>query len=98
MTVIDAQVSADVLELVNELAGDWEYDQAVTADTRFLGDLGLESLDLVVIGTMVQQKYGKLPFSEWLAEIGQRPIDQRDVTVGDLVSYICANRPGNGAG
>ena len=101
MTMVDPQVNADVLELVNELAGDWEYDQEIRPDTRFLADLGLESLDLVVLGTMVQQRYGKLQFSEWLAEIGQRPVEQRDVTVGDLVSYICAHRPGaagNGTG
>ena len=99
MTMVDPQVSADVLELVNELAGDWEYADDITPDTRFLADLGLESLDLVVLGTMVQQRYGKLPFSEWLAEIGQRPVEQRDVTVGDLVSYISTHRPqarGNG--
>ncbi len=101
MTTIDPQVRSEVLALVNELAGDWEYEQAITPDTYFLGDLGLESLDLVVLGTMVQQRYGKLPFSEWLAEIGQRPVDQRDVTVGELVSYVCAHRPPsnwNGAG
>ena len=37
-------------------------------DTRFLADLGLESLDIVVLGTMLQQRYGRLPFAEFLEE------------------------------
>lgn len=86
------QVLADVLALMNELAGDWEYDGAIGLQTNFLGDLGLESLDLVVIGTSVQQRYGRLPFAEYLAEIGQRPPEERDLTVGSLVEFICRHR------
>lgn len=89
---IDPQVLADVLELMNELAGDWEYDGVITPQTYFLNELGLESLDLVVIGTTVQQRYGPLPFAELLAEIGQRPLEQRDLTVGDLIDFICSHR------
>jgi acyl carrier protein len=94
MAQLDPQVQSDVLELINELAGDWEYDGPITPDTRFLGDLGLESLDLVVLGTMIQHRYGQLPFAEYYAEIGQRPVPERDVSVADLVAFICANRNG----
>ncbi len=79
--------------MVRELAEDWEYDGELTPDTRFLADMGLESLDIVVIGTMIQHRYGRLPFTEWLAEIGERPVEQRDVTVGELVAFICQHRP-----
>ena len=92
MTQPDPQVLGDVLELVNELSGDWEYDGEIGPETRFLGDLGLESLDLVVLGTMIQQRYGQLPFAEYYAEIGQRPVAERDVSVADLVEFISANR------
>jgi acyl carrier protein len=92
MTQPDPQVLRDVLELVNELAGDWEFDGEITTDTRFLADLGLESLDLVVLGTMIQHRYGQLPFAEYYAEVGQRPVEERDVTVADLVDFICQNR------
>jgi acyl carrier protein len=88
----DPQVLADVLEQINELAGDWEFDGEITPETRFLADLGLESLDLVVLGTMLQHRYGQLPFAEYYAEIGQRPVEQRDVSVADLVDFICTNR------
>jgi len=88
----DPQVLADVMEQINELAGDWEFEGEITPETRFLADLGLESLDLVVLGTMIQHRYGRLPFAEYYAEIGQRPIAERDVSVADLVDFICTNR------
>jgi len=92
MTQLDPQVLDDVLKLIDEVSGDWEYDGQITPATRFLADLGLESLDLVVLGTLVQQRYGQLPFAEYYAEVGQRPVAERDVSVSDLVEFICANR------
>ena len=78
----------DMLGLITQLAGDWEYSGVVTAETRLLADLGLESLDLVILGTSLQERYGRLPFSEFLAEIGQRPVEERDVSVGELVAFV----------
>jgi acyl carrier protein len=93
----DPQVLDDVLGMVRELAGDWEYDGEIGPDTLFLADMGLESLDIVVLGTMIQQSYGRLPFAAYLAEIGQRPVEERDVTVAELVAFVCAHRAMAGA-
>src|SRR5579883_3323686 len=95
---VEAQVRDEVLDMMGQLAGDWEYADPITPETRLLGDVGLESLDLVVLGTAIQQRYGRLPFAEYLAEIGQRPVEQRDVSVGDLVAFVCANRVGVSSG
>jgi acyl carrier protein len=92
MTGTDPQVQEEILAMVSELAEDWEYDGELTPDTRFLADMGLESLDIVVIGTMLQHRYGRLPFTEWLAEIGERPPEERDVTVSELVIFVCGHR------
>lgn len=92
MANMDPAVLAEVLDLIHQMADDWEYSGDVTEDTFFLSDMGLESLDLVILGTMIQQRYGQLPFAEFLAEIGQRPVEERDVTVGELVAYICQHR------
>jgi acyl carrier protein len=92
MTGMDRAVLEGVLELLNELSGDWEYDGVIGAETYFLADLGLESLDIVVLGTMIQQEYGRLPFAEYLEEIGRRPVEQRDITVADLVAFVCEHR------
>lgn len=88
----DPQILAEVLAMVDDLAGDWEYDGPITPHTYFLAEMGLESLDIVVLGTMIQARYGRLPFAEWLAEIGERPVAERDVNVAALVSFIAAHR------
>ena len=89
---VDPEVLDGVLEILRELSGDWEYDGEITPDTHFLADLGLESLDIVVLGTLIQQLYGRLPFAEYLEELGQRPIAERDVTVAELVAFVCEHR------
>src|SRR4051794_12343443 len=88
MMVTQTKVLDDVLALMTQLAGDWEYSGVITPETRLLADLNMESLDLVVLGTSLQERYGRLPFSEFLAEIGQRPVEERDVTVGELVAFV----------
>lgn len=92
MTQVDPQVLTGVLDMLNELADDWEYDGAIEPDTYFIADLGLESLDIVVIGTMIQERYGRLPFAEFLEELGQRPVEERDLTVAGLAAFICEHR------
>lgn len=92
MTQLDPRVRDGILELLVQLADDWEYDGDIGPDTAFIADLGLESLDIVVLGTMIQERYGRLPFPEFLDEIGQRPIEQRDLTVAELVMFVCEHR------
>jgi acyl carrier protein len=92
MTGTDPQVMATVLALLDELAGDWEYDGVIGPETTFLEDLGLESLEIVVLGTMLEQRYGRLPFAQYLEELGRRPVDERDVTVAELVAFVCEHR------
>jgi acyl carrier protein len=99
MTTTRARIVTQVLSLMEQLADDWEYTGAIDEDSMLLGDLGLESLDLVVLGTELQQRYGRLPFAEFLAELGQRPIQERDVSVGELAGFIdrhCTPRAARG--
>ena len=92
MTQADPAVLDHILAMLDELAGDWEYDGDVEPGTRFVADLGLESLDIVVLGTMLQQDYGRLPYPEYLEEIGQRPVEQRDLTVRELAAFVTEHR------
>lgn len=92
MTDFDPAVLAGVLELLGDLKEDWEYSGEIAPDTYFIADLGLESLEIVVLATLIQQRYGRLPFPEYFEEIGQRPVDERDVTVGELAAFVCAHR------
>ena len=82
-----ADVLKDVLDMIQEMAEDWEYTGSITRDTGLLSDMGLASLDLVVMANTVQQHYGQvLPFPEFFADLGQRAA--RDISVGEWVDFI----------
>jgi len=95
MNEIDPQVLEGILALLREAQGDWEFDGEIGPETRFVADLGLESLEIVVLSTMVQQQYGKLPFPQFFDEIGQRPVEERDVSVIELARFVCEHRQPN---
>jgi acyl carrier protein len=81
------QVLAEVLDLLNSVVGDWEFEGAIAADTRLFADLAFESLDLVVLGAKVQEHFGQtFPFPEFFADIGQREV--RDLTIGEWVDFV----------
>jgi len=78
---------ADVVRVLGQLADDWEYYGEITPQTRLFADMGLESLDIVVLATSIQEHYGRvMPFPEFFAELGQREI--RDISVGEWVDFV----------
>ena len=92
MSAIAPDVMDGIMALLEEARGDWEYLGEIGPQTRFVGDLGLESLEIVILSTMVQQQYGKLPFPQFFEEIGQRPVEERDLTVAELAQFVCEHR------
>ena len=81
------QVLEDVLMLLKKVSEDWEYTGEILPETRFFADMGLQSLDVVVLGTAVQEHYGcVLPFMKLFADMGQRQIP--DIPVGEWVDFI----------
>src|SRR5918992_331268 len=81
------QIMADVLGLLRKLADDWEYTGEITPQTRFFSDMGLRSLDVVVLGTAIQEHYKQvLPFVKLFAQVGQRAVP--DMPVGEWVDFI----------
>ncbi len=76
-----------VLKSLSELAEDWDYAEAIGPETLLFREMGLDSLDLVVLGTNMQEHYGtQMPFAEFLASVGER--GQQDVSVSELVDFI----------
>jgi acyl carrier protein len=60
---------------------------AIDENTRFFADLGLASIDAVVLSEAIQAHYGRpLPFDELMAEIGRRT--DRDLSIGELVGFL----------
>lgn|SRR5262245_44995287 len=87
MTYTREQILTDVLALLNSVVGDWDFDGSIDVDTRLFADLMFESLDVVVLGSKVQEHFGQtFPFPAFFAEIGQR--DVRDLTIGEWVDFI----------
>jgi acyl carrier protein len=67
-----------------------EYSGTIDRDTRFFADLGLASIDAVVMAEMLQDHYGKpLPFGDLMADLGQRA--DRDLTIGELAAFLRKN-------
>ena len=59
----------------------------IEPETRFFADLGLASIDAVVLGEAIQHHFGRpVPFDRLLAELGRR--DQRDLAISELVAFL----------
>lgn len=80
----------DLAAMVGKLLEEYGLDEAeLTRETRFHDDLGLESIDLVALGTMLADVYGpKVNLAEFLAEL---PIDEViGLRLGQLADFVSA--------
>jgi acyl carrier protein len=75
-----------LLHTMQELTEDWDYAEPVSPKSLLFTEMGLESLDAVVLGTAIQEHYqAQMPFAELLAEIGQQ---QRDLSINELADFV----------
>lgn len=66
---------------------DREYSGEVGPGTLLFGDIGLASIEFVVMAEKLEGYYGrKLPFGSFL--IGLRDRGAKDVELGELVSFL----------
>ena len=80
------QIMNDVAGLLRNFNGR-EYSGDIGPETRFFGDLGLASIDAVVLGETLEEQYGrKLPFHLFMADLGRRAV--RDIPLGELVAFL----------
>jgi acyl carrier protein len=81
------QIVKEVLDLLQGVARDWDFDGPLTANTRLFADLAFESLELVILGAAVQQRFGQtFPFAEFFADMAKR--DTKDLTVAEWAAFI----------
>jgi len=86
MTQTRQQILDYVLHTVQGLCQDWDYEDPVGPDSLLFTQLGLESLDAVVLGTAIQEHYQvQMPFAELLADIGEK---QRDLSINELADFV----------
>ena len=75
-----------LLRTMQDLTQDWDYAEPVGAESLLFTEVGLESLDAVILGTAIQEQYQTpMPFAELLAEIGEQ---RRDLTINQLVDFV----------
>jgi acyl carrier protein len=87
MTVLKrAEILRDVSRLLADHMG-VASSTPIDEETRFFADLGLASIDAVVLSEALQQHYRRsLPFNDLMAEIGRRT--DRDLSIGELVAFL----------
>ncbi len=80
----------EILETLARMLSDFqgrEYSGPIDRDTLFFADLGLASIDAVVLGEELQAHYGQpIPFGEMMAELGRR--EDRDLNIGELADFL----------
>jgi acyl carrier protein len=84
------RVLADLAAVVRRAFPDRDFPEAVGMDTRVLADLGLASIDVVVLAEQLGAFYGKrLPFGTFLKNLRDRGSD--DIELGELVRFLQAH-------
>lgn len=81
------QILDYIVRTIEDLAQDWDYSREVGPQSLLFTELGMESLDVVVLGTAIQEHYQfQMPFAELLAEVGQRA--NHDLSISELVDFV----------
>jgi len=79
------EIQEYVMNLLQNLARDWDYTQPVGPSSKLFRELGLESLDVVILANAIQQHYNvQMPFAKLFAELGR---EQRDLTIAELAQF-----------
>ena len=84
-----AEIMADLKIILASFSGR-DDSGTIGPETRFFADLGLASIDAVVLGENLQSHYGRpLPFGELMADLGSRT--DRDMTLGEMAAFLHAH-------
>jgi acyl carrier protein len=85
-TLTYEQVLQDLADLLRNFNGR-EYSGDIGPQTRFFGDLGMMSIDAVVLGETLEQQYGRrFPFPQFLAGLAARGAE--DLAIGELAEFL----------
>ncbi len=85
-------IYADLAEVMRSAFPDRDYDGEVGPATCVFADIGLASIDLIVLAERLEGFYGvKLPFGTFLN--GLRKQGATDVQLGSLVAFLRQNIP-----
>jgi acyl carrier protein len=81
------QIYSDLAAVLTSAFPDRDPPSDVGPGTRVFADLGMASIELVVLGERLEQHYGRrLPFGPFLASLRNSGAD--DLQLGDLVAFL----------
>jgi len=86
-----AVVLEEISDMLRQVLGEDDVGEGIeiTRATAFLEDLGLESIDLVVLAGHLDARYGsRVNFAEFIADLDLDEII--GLTVGRLVDYVAS--------
>lgn len=76
---------ADVYVIIREMTGGGPM--SLRAETLFFADLGLSSIDAIVLGERLELRFGRpLRFTEVLTDFARAGRD--DVTLGEVAAFV----------
>ena len=85
-TLTRDRLLAELADVLRNFPGR-EYSGEIGGDTLFFADLGFASIDAVVLGEMLEERYGqKLAFHTLLAELGAR--GATDLEIGVMADFL----------
>lgn len=81
------QLYRDLAEIMATAFPDRDFPVDVGPDTRVFADLGMASIELVVLGERLEQFYGrKLPYGPFLSALRKQGAE--DLELGQLVGFL----------
>lgn len=82
-------ILADLVEMLKNLTSDWDtgFSGEITGETRLMGDLAFESVDVVHLIVAIQERYGKhdIPFEKLIMENGRYVTDLQVSRIADFL-------------
>lgn len=81
-----ARILADLANILANFEGR-EYSGVIDENTLFFGELGLASIDAIVLAEKLDELYGrKLPFQSFLSQLKNE--NPEDLPIGRLVDFL----------
>ncbi len=89
----EAEVFEQLADILRNFEGQ-EYSGHIDRDTLFFGDLGFASIDAVVLGEKLEERFGqRFPFNELLMELQAEGVE--DIAIGRLSAFVYRNVSAN---
>ncbi len=84
-----SQIQNSILDILTEMTGDWDLDEALTPASKLSADLGFSSVDLLELLAALDMRLGrKLRYELLLVHEGQF---RTDLCVADLAGFVSEN-------